>query len=345
MAEKAEIEKTEKPAGEKAEPNFDDVIFEGEETGAETTVGGGEDERLGEREGVSAHERNAGETEDEKRQRRRQERQAKKERINAERDELKTTKAEMAALKRRLEEVESGVASRVTDVEKRALANDVAAINNRLDFLKRAYGNAQAAREKAMTEGNGAEFNRMDQSMRDADSEWRTLQARKADLERAPQQQREETQDRPDPRVARHIRAFTDEFPDFDPNGRDADSKVVQALDEAVLEEGFDPTTAEYWDELRDRVLDRIPEWGTQPARKANGNGATGRPRSRQIIAGGGAGGGGDSAGDGGGFKVSRARVEAIKAAGKWDDPKQRMKMIERYRQHDKENPPQRRSA
>lgn len=336
MAEKAEIEKTEKPAGDKAEPNFDDVIFEGEDTGADTTAGGGEDERLGEREGVSAHERNAGETDDQKRERRRLERQAKKERTRAERDELKTYKAEVAALKREMEELKGGVSTRVNEVEKRALANDVAAINNRLDILKRSYGNAQAAREKAMTEGNGAEFNRMDQSMRDADAEWRNLQARKAELERAPQPQREETQDRPDPRVARHIRAFTEEFPDFDPNGRDADSKVVQALDEAVLEEGFDPTTPEYWDELRDRVLDRIPEWGeAQPARKANGNG---RPRPRQTIAGGGAGGGGDSAGDGAGFRVSKERVDALKASGKWDDLEKRAKAIKAFKKWDREH-------
>lgn len=326
MAEKAEIEKTEKTAAEKAEPDFSDVIFEGE------------DERLGEREGVSAHERHAGETDEQKRERRRLERQAKKERTRAERDELKTTKAEMAALKRRLEELETGTTARVTEVEKRALANDVAAINNRLDILRRSYNNAQAAREKAMTEGNGAEFNRMDQSMRDADAEWRSLQARKAELERAPQPQREETQDRPDPRVARHIRAFTEEFPDFDPNGRDADSKVVQALDEAMLEEGFDPTTEEYWDELRDRVLDRIPEWGGQPARRANGKPTNERPRSRQIIAGGGAGGGGDSAGDGGGFKVSKERVDALKASGKWDDLEKRAKAIKAFKKWDKEH-------
>jgi hypothetical protein len=319
---------------------FEGVIFEGEDAdaGNQTDAGGGEDERLGEREGVAAHEGGAvGETEDEKRERRRKERQDKKARARQDRDELKTTKAEMAALKRRLEEVEGGVQTRVTEVERRALQNDIAAIDNRLDFLKRAYGNAQAAREKAMTEGNGTEFNRMDQSMRDADAEWRQLHQRKAQLQTAPQ--REQPADRPDPRVARHANAFISDFPDYDPDGRDADSKVVQALDEALTEEGLDPRTEEYWDELRDRVLDKIPEWGDQPQRqRVNGNGkpaANNRTRPRQTIAGGA---GGDSAGSGAGFVVSRERVQALKDSGKWDDPQKRAKAIKAFQQWDREH-------
>ena len=52
---------------------------------------------------------------------------------------------------------------------------------------------------------------------------------------------------------------FMSEFPWIGQRGAEVDSRVVKALDDAVFNEGFDPATPEYWDELADRIGAYIP--------------------------------------------------------------------------------------
>lgn len=344
MAEKTETEKPEDKA-----PDFSDVEFEGEQPGAAEggTVEGEGDERLGEREGVSVEGERAGETADQKHARRRAERQAKKERIKAEREENRELKAEVRRLASKVDELGGTVDTRLTGVEKRVASGDVTAIDNRLDVLRRIHANAKVKRSEAMTAGNGTEFDQADQIIRDSEIEYSKLTDRRAALiaagptgERKAETRQEEKQDRPDPKVARLANAFIASFPEYDPEGSDADSLIVQALDSAVLADGFDPRTQEYWDELADRVRDRIPEWDEESKPNGTRRQANGRPRARATVQGSGR----DGGGEGGGAKyvISAARVQAMKDAGKWDDLAKRDKQIKEYKKWDRENPQQR---
>lgn len=45
----------------------------------------------------------------------------------------------------------------------------------------------------------------------------------------------------------------------IDPQGRDPQSLLVLHLDNQILNEGFDPGTQDYWDELEDRIAENLP--------------------------------------------------------------------------------------
>ncbi len=345
------------------EPDFKDVEFEGEDnshldTGKDEGGGEGGDERIGEREGVAVEGERAGETDDEKRTRRREERAQKKVRQRQERDENKTLKAEVARLARTVEELGGNVSTRIAGVEKNVTATSLQAIDGRLDVLRRMYANAEGSYDKAFTEGNAVDSRKAADVMADAKAEYaRLVEQRKAVVAsgsggsdgHGARETGKQEQQRPDPRIERFATAFMDEFPDYDPNGRDTESKIVQAIDEALTEEMGEAATRTqaYWDELTERVRERIPEWdGDAPKRGANGNsrrspvnGARNRPR--QTVAGSGRENGGE--GSGGAKWVLKAdRIQALKDAGKWDDLKARDKAIRAFQKWDKENPQQR---
>jgi len=112
----------------------------------------------------------------------------------------------------------------------------------------------------------------------------------------------------------------------YDPQGKDPDSKVALAIDQAMGEEGWNPKTAEYWEELDNRLQKYLPhrytgETDEKPIRNS-------RPRSAVT------GSGRESASSSGGkntFTLSPDQVRAMKDAGMWDDPDKRAKMIRRY--------------
>ena len=66
--------------------------------------------------------------------------------------------------------------------------------------------------------------------------------------------------------VKAKVQNFMAEHPWYNPkNSRDTDSKIVLQLDQSVVEDGFDPKTDEYWDELEDRVRQYLPHKFEEP--------------------------------------------------------------------------------
>lgn len=109
------------------------------------------------------------------------------------------------------------------------------------------------------------------------------------------------------------------------PNSADPDSKVLTALDNSLTAEGWDPTTDDYWRELETRASKYLPHRMVKAAPAV---------RPRTPVAGGST----PSASGGAAFTLSPDRVQAIKAAGMWEDPAARAKMIKTYRDYDKQN-------
>lgn len=111
------------------------------------------------------------------------------------------------------------------------------------------------------------------------------------------------------------------------PTSADPDSKVLTALDNSLTAEGWDATTDAYWNELESRAKKYIPHRFDIKTPKP----------PRDTVGGGGnsSSGGGDK---GGTFILSPDRVQAIKSAGMWDDPKARKSMIDNYRKYDREH-------
>ena len=121
--------------------------------------------------------------------------------------------------------------------------------------------------------------------------------------------------------MARHFVEFQRKVNWYDPTGRDLDSKIVQAIDADVAQAGFDPTTPEYWEELEDRVRERLPgKFKTQTSRR-------GPPMSgREASSAGRASGGGSEA-----LKIPAALKQNMIEAGIWGDPKKRDAAIKDY--------------
>lgn len=144
-----------------------------------------------------------------------------------------------------------------------------------------------------------------------------------------------------DPRLLNNARAWLNDNKWYDPNARDEDSRIVRIIDDGVQADGFDPTTPEYWEELTSRVKRRLPH---HFAAQTNTNGdseTTTRRNAPSHVTGSDRSSSGSAPGQRKGvgtFHLSAERVQAIKEAGKWDDPAERNKMIQRYRDYDRQH-------
>lgn len=131
-----------------------------------------------------------------------------------------------------------------------------------------------------------------------------------------------------DNRVVNHASSWMNRNPWYKHGSTETDSIITKAVDDGLVQEGYDPRTPEYWDELDDRLAEKLPH---------RYKGKVERTRSSPNV------GGGEknsSSGNGSkGFFLSEARIQAIKEAGKWDDPEARKKMIAKYKEYDKQNP------
>ena len=138
----------------------------------------------------------------------------------------------------------------------------------------------------------------------------------------APQNQR--TIQAPDPQLQRHASNWMANNPWYDPNGKDPDSRRALNEDSILAEEGYDPKTAEYWQELDKRLQRVVPHRYTEDADERPRS----RPRSavtssgREFAS---------NNGNGNSFTLSPEQVRAMKDAGMWDDAEKRAKMIRRY--------------
>ena len=115
----------------------------------------------------------------------------------------------------------------------------------------------------------------------------------------------------------------------YDPSGKDTDSRIAKVIDNELASQGWDPSDPEYWDELDNRLKERLPH---RYAGKAGGdrNRRSGTSSSRVDASG--------SSTAKNTFTLSRERVTALKDAGMWDDPAKRARAIRNYADFDRKN-------
>jgi hypothetical protein len=136
-----------------------------------------------------------------------------------------------------------------------------------------------------------------------------------------------------------YAKEFIAENPWYDAQGRDEDSAIVIAIDQSLSKDGYDPRSADYWDELRRRAARRLPERfdAQKPAKRA----AEDRNEPRREPRGGPAVGSGREHAPASTRKeiyVSPERKQALIEAGVWDDPVLRSKYVKRYAEYDRQN-------
>jgi hypothetical protein len=115
----------------------------------------------------------------------------------------------------------------------------------------------------------------------------------------------------------------------YDPQARDTDSRIAKVIDQELVQDGWDPSDPEYWNELDSRLSARLPHRytskGGKSAKRSSGPTASSRVAN-------------DSGAKPGSITISRERVQAIKDAGKWDDINERNRMIRAYAAYDRNN-------
>lgn len=148
--------------------------------------------------------------------------------------------------------------------------------------------------------------------------------------QQAEQSAQQAAQPQADPRVVDYAKQWLDANPWYNPQGRDEDSAVTKAIDNALAAEGWNPSSEEYWHELTRRVASRIGDDGAPaarnqaaPRRKAPPTGTTREhapvSTKNEVV-------------------VTAERKQAMIEAGVWDDPVARTRYLKAYQAYDREN-------
>lgn len=256
------------------------------------------------------------------RERRRHEKVERKDR----RDQaIKRDKIELDFLRKRNDDLER----RVSVQEQRSHQVDLGSYDQAIASATNEVEMAERVIAKAVEAGNGAD---VAQAMRYRDQAMQKAQQLQYAKQQAAQQRPQPQAQQIDDMTMHYAKEFMSENPWYDSQGRDEDSAIVIAIDQALAKDGFNSQTEEYWDELRKRTARRLPEKFKnqgQPAkeeRTPRGGPAVGSGRehapatTRKEI------------------YLSPERKQALIEAGVWDDPILRMKYAKRYSEYDRAN-------
>jgi hypothetical protein len=280
-----------------------------------------EDERT-----ASSAEQDEGDGNDDERAAIRERRRLEKVERKDRRDQaIKRDKLELDFLRKRNDDLER----RVSVQEQRAHQVDLGGYDHAIAKAAEEVELAERVIAKAVEAGNGADVT---QAMRYRDQAMQKAQQLQFSKQQASQQRPQAPGQQIDDMTMHYAKEFMSENPWYDSQGRDEDSAIVIAIDQALAKDGFNSQTEEYWDELRKRTARRLPEkFKTQrePAKEeriARGGPAVGSGRehapasTRKEI------------------YLSPERKQALIDAGVWDDPVLRMKYAKRYSEYDRAN-------
>ena len=257
------------------------------------------------------------------RERRRKEKAERKERREA---AIKRDKTELDFLRARNDDLER----RISAQEKKVHQTELSGYDAAIAAAAKEVQMAERVIAKAVENNNGEDVTKA-MKFRDA------AMTKQQQLNQAKQQatQQQPAPPQVDERTMHYAQQFMKENPWYDAQGRDEDSAIVMAIDQALSKDGYNPQTEEYWDELRTRAARRLPErfdddYDDEPApsktRKPRGGPKVGSGKehapssTRKEV------------------YISPERKQALMDAGVWDDPILRQKYVKRYAQYDREN-------
>ena len=221
------------------------------------------------------------------------------------------------------------LAERLAVIEKKTSGAELARVDKAIEDAGVQVEYAKMKLQEAVSQSDGQSAIQAQEMLYDAKQKMEAL----ANLKRQATQQSVQPKQNinvPDPVVQRMVADWMDENPWYDPRGEDEASQITQLIDKQLTKEGFDPTTQEYWDELSYRAEKRLPEIKNK---SYNGENVR-RPRSVVTSSGRES----NATPKGNVYELSPERVAALKEAGVWNNPEAKMKMINRFREWDKQN-------
>lgn len=213
---------------------------------------------------------------------------------------------------------------RMAAVEGNTLTQNAAGVQQQLQQALAEARQAEAIMARAVEAGNGDDVAAALRIRDEAKERASQLSAYKDRVEAAAKQA---TAPRADPRVTNYAQQWLSANSWYDPQGRDEDSAITKAIDNALAREGWDPASPDYWHELTRRVANRIgdDEVSEAPARTAKrkapptGSGREYAPPStkNEVV-------------------VTPERKQAMMDAGVWDDPVARKRYLKAYQDYDR---------
>jgi hypothetical protein len=213
---------------------------------------------------------------------------------------------------------------RMAAVEGNTLTQNAAGVQQQLQQALNEARQAEAIMARAVEAGNGDDVATALRLRDEAKERASQLSAYKDRVEAAAKQA---VAPRADPRVTNYAQQWLTANEWYDPQGRDEDSAITKAIDNALAREGWDPSSSDYWHELTRRVANRIGDGGQDNAparttkRKAppTGSGREYAPPStkNEVV-------------------VTPERKAAMMDAGVWDDPVARKRYLKAYQEYDR---------
>lgn len=221
------------------------------------------------------------------------------------------------------------LAQRLAAVETKTSGAEFARLEKAIDDAATRVEYAKLQIKQATTSRNGDDMAKAQQLWYDSQRQLESLQAVKDNAAKQLSQPKQNISV-PDPMVQKNAADWMGRNRWYDPQLRDPDSKIAQMIDNQLTEEGFDPSSTDYWEELDERAQKYLPH------RYNSGYSSNVRnPKPRSPVTSSGR----ESAPSPkvGEFRLAPERVQAIKDAGMWDDPAQRKRMADKYREFDRQ--------
>jgi len=253
---------------------------------------------------------------------------ARREKRRAKRDLAKKTGVEKDMKLQLLERKNQELMERLSVVERKTHSADLARIDKAIEDqeLRLQYAKMKIAEAASAADGNA--MTDAQEMMYEARRQIESLSS----LKKTAVQPSQTQGNVPDPRLQRLAANWMERNDWYDPNGRDTDSKIAKQIDEALSAEGWNPTDADYWNELDNRLHKYLPHKYND---STDVRSSTKRPRSVVTSSGRESVNGSTNRNT---FVLKPEQVRAMKDAGFWDDPDKRSKMIKRYAQEARNN-------
>lgn len=255
---------------------------------------------------------------------RREERKLKKQ---IHREKAKESGYLINALKKQNQEL----AERLAAVERKTSGAELARVDKAIEDAGVQVEYAKMKMKEAVTSGDGESLTRAQEMWYESKRKLESLESIKQNATKQMTDQKQNIQ-APDPMVQRMAADWMEENPWYDPQGRNEESQIAQLIDKRLTEEGFDPTSQDYWEELDSRMQKYLPQKSNSGYNQNNVQQR--RPRSvmtssgRETMA-------TTKANE---FRLSPDRVAAMKEAGLWDNPQLRQNAIRKYAEWDRQN-------
>ena len=249
-------------------------------------------------------------------------REARRARRRAKKDLVRRTNEEKDQRLQMLQRQNQELMERLSVVERKTHSSDLARLDKAIEDEELRFRYAMQKMQNATTSGDG-------KAMAEAQEMWyetrRKIEALRNLKQRATQVTQQQ-QGAVNPNVTRLANSWMERNDWYDPASNDEDTAIAKVIDRKLTEEGWDPSSEDYWQELDKRLQKRLPHRYTD-----SNDDSPRRSKPRSVVTGSGREFGGGSSRST--FVLSPEQVRAMKDAGMWDDPQARAKMIKRYAQ------------